>query len=500
MVLSVLPLAPAQAAAPQGRDVSTAIEARLRSGHVPGAFATVVNGEVTTGTHGYGVTAETPFVIGSLSKSFTAVAVLQLVQHGRVDLDAPVTRYISWYSSADAQAVPTVRQLLDQTSGLPTEAGVKDLTHTGRTLQERVRSIASVTPTSSPGERFQYCNLNYAVLGLMVEQVSGQPFADYLQQHVLTPLRMDHTYTSLDQARAAGLEPATVPLFGVAVRQQTAAFPGALPDGYLVSSAADMANFLQMLLNDGSFEGRSVLSPHLVAAMQTTATSTPDGAVSTGADGYGLGLATGTTGSGERMITHPGDLTGYHSDLGLLPDRDEGLVVLTAQNNVLLQNDAAFQAGLAALADEPQTASSWWSGYVGRYTVIDGAAAGLVVLMLLRARRLMGGRARSCRRRGAGWALVGLAGSTLVSGVLYGVVTIGGGYAVQGYPLDLSLVVANAPEVAALAGLLIGWPVLSSVLRSVGARRGHHLVPHRHDHGRPEEDRGLDRSLRLEGF
>ncbi|WP_285475433.1 serine hydrolase domain-containing protein [Actinoplanes sp. NBRC 101535] len=466
---------PARAAA-----VGAAIETRLEAGRVPAAaYAVVIDATVIVGAHGDGVTASTPFLLGSVSKSFTALSVLQLAERGQVRLDDPVTRYLPWFRTADPVSVPTVRQLLDQTSGLPTAAGVAGLRDTDRTLEQRVRAIAGVTPTAAPGETFQYCNLNYATLGLLVQEVSGMSYADYLRVNVLEPLDMTGTYTSVGQARAAGLERATVPWFGVQVRREATAFAGALPDGYLVSTAEDMGHYLQMQIDGGTYRGRSILSADLVALMRQTATATPQDAAAPGTDGYALGLATGTVG-GTALVAHQGDVTGFHSDLALLPDRDQGLVVLTAQNAFLLENDAAYRAGLGVLAGAETPEFGFWDGYLGRYLIADGAAAVVALLMALRGVRLARGAARGCRNRSVTRAVAGLAAAIAGSAGLYAGIAVGGGALVQGYPLDPGLVLSSAPELALIAGAVVAYPVLSSVLTSIGAlRRGRRTSPPR---------------------
>ncbi|MGI4895790.1 MAG: serine hydrolase domain-containing protein, partial [Janthinobacterium lividum] len=242
---------PARAATrPVLTTAAAAVDAQLRADHVPtAAFALVQTGgrqdvEVRTGTRGAGVTDTTPFVLGSISKSFTALAVLQLVDADRVDLDAPVARYLPDFHTAQPGAVVTVGQLLTQTSGLPTSAGVAIIDHPETSLVDRVRAVATVRPVSPPGRTFHYSNLNYAVLGRVVEQVSGISFARYVQQRIFDPLGMTGSSTSLAQARHDGLPSASTVWFGLTVSRSTPDYPGGAPDGFLVSTARDMSHYL----------------------------------------------------------------------------------------------------------------------------------------------------------------------------------------------------------------------------------------------------------------
>ena len=158
-------------------------DAERRDAGIPGAAVVVVrNGLVhasgfgTADAAGRPVDAQTPFLLGSVSKGITALAVSQLAERGAVDLDAPVRRYLPEFALADASASDeiTVRQLLDQTSGIPTSAGVAPLSEPASSLDARVRELAAVAPVSAPGAAYHYSNANYVVLGRLVEVVSGQ--------------------------------------------------------------------------------------------------------------------------------------------------------------------------------------------------------------------------------------------------------------------------------------------------------------------------------------
>ena len=149
--------------------------------------------------------------------------------------------------------------------------------------------------------------------------------------------------------------------------------------------------------------------------------------------------------------------------------------MLTAQNSFLLDNAAAYTAGLAVLSgEEPATgAGGFWS----RYLIVDGVAALVALLMLLRAVRLARGRARGCRRNSARRALLGIVGAVVVAAAATVGLVYGGGALVQGYPLDPRLLLTSAPEVAVVAACC--WhPLVASLLRTIGAlRRGRQPGP-----------------------
>ena len=133
---------------------------------------------------------------------------MQLAEAGVVELDAPVRRYIPWFRVADPQASGqiTIRHLLNQTSGLSEAAGnLGALAAGSQPLEAAVRALATVGLSRPPGAAFEYSNLNYTTLGLVVELAAGEPFDRYLQAHIFGPLQMRHTYTTVEDARRDGL-------------------------------------------------------------------------------------------------------------------------------------------------------------------------------------------------------------------------------------------------------------------------------------------------------
>ena len=189
-------------------------EGMERSG-MPGLAVAVVSGDGVEYARGYGdagngrrVTPRTPFLLGSTSKSFTALAAMQLADAGRLDLDAPAHRYVREFQLADQRATEriTVRQVLQQTTGLPATAGgpITRSAADGTALQAllELRHTALVTP---PGTAFAYANANYILAGVIVERASGEPYAQYIQRHIFTPLGMRDSYVKLDAAKRGGL-------------------------------------------------------------------------------------------------------------------------------------------------------------------------------------------------------------------------------------------------------------------------------------------------------
>jgi len=136
------------------------------------------------------VTPQTPFIIGYVTKAFTALAVMQLVEAGKVQLDAAVQKYIPWFSVADSQAAAkiAVRQLLYRNSGLPMMREPQLWTEQDdKALERTVRLLRTAKMNSRPGQSFKYSNANYETLGLIVQIVSGQSYEEYVKQHIFIP-------------------------------------------------------------------------------------------------------------------------------------------------------------------------------------------------------------------------------------------------------------------------------------------------------------------------
>ena len=187
----------------------------MRIAHIPGLALGVVRGGEVVYLKGYGiagpdgraVTPQTPFILGSTSKSFTALAVMQLVEAGKIDLDAPVTSYLPWFRTADITASNqiTVRNLLNQDSGLGVYAGrqgLADNDQSSTALEQGVRQLAGLQLSQPVGKAFEYSNVNYTILGLIVQAVSGKPYEEYVQSEIFAPLDMTHSAAAITDPTA----------------------------------------------------------------------------------------------------------------------------------------------------------------------------------------------------------------------------------------------------------------------------------------------------------
>ena len=306
---------------------------------IPGLALGIVEGDEIVHLRGFGeadsgrpVSPETPFIIGSVAKSVTALAVMQLVEAGEVDIDAPVQNYIPWFRVADeeASAEITVRDLLNHTSGISTKTGRSyqgDGDTSDDALEKAVRELSTAELTEPVGETYQYSTINFSVLGLIVQIVGGQSYEDYIQENVFDPLAMDSSFTAETDAR----DLATGHNYWFS-RPRASSEPfnrGLLPAGYLISSAEDMTHYVIAQLNDGEYDGASVLSPEGIAELQAPAVPTPEADTS-----YGMGWFVGPV-NGIPAVFHQGETFTFHSNVVLMPESGQGVVVLMNAENSL---------------------------------------------------------------------------------------------------------------------------------------------------------------------
>lgn len=339
----------------RGADIDRFVRQAMAANGLPGLAVAITHrddvvhlGAYGTAGDGRPMTARTQMFIGSLSKSFTALAVMQLVEAGEVELDVPVRRYLPDFAIADAGAEITVAQLLHHTSGLA-DRGFPEMTRPQPVdLTDRVAQMREAHLVAPPGTRFQYFDANYAVLARLVEVVSGVEFNDYLRRRIFEPLEMVDT-TGVVAAQSAEraaprLADGHIQAYGVAVTRPE--MSGILAgSGGVISTADDLANYLIMQNNGGRLGDTTVLSSAGVARMHTPAGNLDSP--------YGMGWMVTAPG----VVKHNGVLSTFYADAALLPDEQYGVVVLSNSYNALVGYDAITQ-GLVDLVTTGRTAPS----------------------------------------------------------------------------------------------------------------------------------------------
>lgn len=340
---ALLPLASPRSAvaqAPADRSVfldslDAIVPRALAELRVPGAAVAVIQDGRVVHIRGYGyadlerripVTRRTGFSVGSISKAVTAWGVMRLVEQGKLDLDAPVERYLTrWHlppSEFDNQGV-TVRRLLSHTAGLSVSGyGGWDDPDSVPSLEEslsgRTHGAGAVRVVAQPGSRWAYSGGGYTLLQLLVEEVSGRDFSDYMRDEVLRPLGMRHS--SFDLASGV-LERSSVAYDELGEEMGTPRFAEEAAAG-LHTTIEDLTRFALALLPARG--GRTAGGVLLRATLDSMLVPAP------GTDGrWGLGHAFSDDPDGVRRVGHDGGNRGWQASMWVSRDTRDGIVILT---------------------------------------------------------------------------------------------------------------------------------------------------------------------------
>lgn len=320
------------------------VEKEMSACRIPGlALAVLQHGQLLY-TKGYGkadssgrvVTPETPFYIASLSKSITALALMQLVDQDLVELDRKVSAYLPDFMLKDpglAHSI-TIRQLLNHTSTLVEDAefAVATLRGDDTSILELVERLSSSRTSGTLGKTFQYNNANYIVLGAVIEAVTGLSYQEYITKNVFGPLGMHHSHLSLDSALKDGLAAGYRTIFGFPMAVQLPFRTDFLPAYSIVSSVGDLSIYVAMLQNEGVYQGTRIVSAENLNRMFAVSSSV------TPWEWYGFGWFL-TSGS----IHHGGELTNYQSKIKMLTD--DGLAVVLMYNTSSSTLGTLFNVG-----------------------------------------------------------------------------------------------------------------------------------------------------------
>lgn len=365
-------------------DVDEFVNSKMEELRIKGAAIGIVqNNKIYT--KGYGVsnteespvTPQTPFILGSTTKSITALAVMQLVEAGKVNLDDSVQKYIPWFHVADeASANIKVCHLLNQTSGIPDTAGNYNYLDNKSTQEDFVKKLSEQKLVSAPGGEYHYAEANYVILGVLISNVSGQSYEDYIEKHVFTPLEMNNSFTAKDKAVKNGLSKGYRTCFGFPFEADIPYPKQYVAASYLISSAEDMAHYLHMYMNGGRYNETSLLSSEGVGELFEPGPKLQH------PEGYSYSM--GWFVSEENKI-HDGRPTNYYSCILLDSKNKVGIVLLTNTNNRLVTAEYSMPVafGISDIVSGKRVQNSSF-GFRQLYLLFNIIILVFIALLLLR--------------------------------------------------------------------------------------------------------------------
>ncbi len=327
----------AQAPAERSRnELQPLIEDFVHQQQIPGFAIGVIQDDRLVYAHGFGVknlvhnhdpvTPRSLFHMASITKTFVATSIMQLVEAGRINLDTPVVQYLPYFRIADDRyQTITVRQMVTHTSGMP-DVGDNEWDkpqYDDGALERYVRSLSNQKLIFAPGTDFRYSNMAFEVLGDLIAKVSGESFDDYVQHHILTPLKMRDSTLLIKKT-----DPRLM-TWGHERDKDGHVFPSKVypynrmhsPSSNLHSNVEDMARWALANLNHGELDGRRILNEQTYDIMWKPAHKLSD------SDGVGISWFPGEY-RGQATVSHGGGDTGYATFLVLLPEKKIAVVFM----------------------------------------------------------------------------------------------------------------------------------------------------------------------------
>ncbi|MEL6307469.1 MAG: serine hydrolase [Chloroflexota bacterium] len=363
-------------------DLATAIDLydkwaakHVHDTHLPGlAIGIVHNGELLWGK-GYGyadiasetpITLDTRFRIASITKTFTAVAILQLYDAGKLRLDDPISDYLDWFDLQYPDAPPiSIYHCLTHTSGLPRDATTPHWTeNVFQSWDEVVETTKTRQPMMPPLQDYSYSNLGYTLLGGVIEAVSGMPWDVYITENIVNPLGMDNTTVAPTKSDA----PIATGYLGIDDTYQTAPVPfvetkGFSPSASVASSINDLVKYARFHLSKGQ---TPLLSGYSLRQMHRVHWLFEDWST-----GYGLGARQWRINK-YNLSGHTGGYKGYLTMFSVCRKHDFGLIALT--NSVASMPYSIVERGYKLVLPEIEKITSKtsqpapeWADYVGTY-------------------------------------------------------------------------------------------------------------------------------------
>ncbi len=344
-------------------EIDKYLEDGCKKAHFPAMSVTIVDKEsvLLSKTYGNCKSTDTPFLLGSVSKSFTALCVMQLVEQGKIDLNAPISKYLSKTHTNDKISI---RQLLNHTSGLGEHQNLGNYKIIGK------QGI------------HKYANVNYSLLGKIIESVSNLKYEKYISKNIFEQLSMTKSATTYEEAKANGLINGFENLFGINTKTNPK-FPKSdnawitTSAGYLSASTADLGKYLQMYLNGG----KGIISAESIKKMFSENVDV-DAKIPYK---YGMGWTTINEPLKQTAYRHAGLVETGMSTIYILPESQIGIAIAVNTNDYFIGKDMMdrmdWSIALMLMGEKPNQIGA--NEYITKHLLYDFAYLIVFVISVL---------------------------------------------------------------------------------------------------------------------
>ena len=361
------------------------LQAQVAERELPGLSVGIVHDQELIWARSYGfadgekripATPKTAYRIASLSKTFTATAIMLLRDSGKLQLDDPVSKHLAWFKPKSAFSdapVITIRHLLTHTSGLPRESAASwywnDMQFPSR--DEMIEAFAKQEMVLAPETDLKYSNLALAIAGEIVEKVSGEPYAAYLERHVLGPLGMKQTRVlpTPDMPGLAVGYGKRVPGKRRSIQKFTD-MKGLSACGNLASTVEDLARWASLQMREGPASGTQILKGSSLREMHRVQWLRPDWK-----GGQGIGFSVRRV-NDEVRFGHGGAISGHKTSFEIAPEEKLAVIVLANEDDahpseirdmVFTLVEPGIKKAAARQKESPAPSQAGWDRYIGTY-------------------------------------------------------------------------------------------------------------------------------------
>lgn len=309
------------------KEIDIFLEKQMQTWHIPNISIAITDKDSILYIKEFGNDkSKGNYLIGSVSKPFTAIATMQLVEQGKINLDDFVKKHLTWFETNNKSTSDkiTVRHLLNQTSGLPKKSGFFTPQSQNQAEIEKAYKNYLLSLNADEiviGKQHVYCNLNYQLLGQIIQKASGLKYADYVNKYIFSPCDMKNTFATYQETQSFGLKNGYQYFFGYPIKRSFEYNDNGIAAGDIASNTKDLSKFLQVLLKNGQIDKDSLLAKNTLKQMQIPFSNR-----------YGMGFSIGDWNS-LHSIRHSGLTRNYSSAINILPNQNCGIVILTNINS-----------------------------------------------------------------------------------------------------------------------------------------------------------------------